>query len=113
MEKMTILTMKAFGDFDAEYDINLCIGDNEKIGIIRNALNSFCKTLPGCGQDIALAKYLNDYRYTEELTELLFRTNQFTLPQAKDFVKFLHQNCGSSSVFVYEDTFGLENITQI
>lgn len=109
---MKILKMKAFGDFDSPYDINICAGEGNRIEKIKEILNNFCKSLPGCEQDVSLSIYLADDHYFATLTAQLVNAGCFSDEKAKDFVTMVYNQC-ISSVYVYKDTFEAELITEI
>lgn len=64
---MTILMMKAFGDFAEPYDINIAVGEEQKIQGICRVLNKFCKELLGSERDVKLSYYLNKDDVANEL----------------------------------------------
>ncbi len=110
---IAILKMKAWGDFDEPYDINVAAGDAQSVSEICTTLNNYCSMLPGCGQDIRLSKYLEDDDYAERLVNMLTVFSRFSENQAIDFVAELNRLCNGINVCVYKDTFSVDNIIQI
>lgn len=110
---MTILMMKAFGDFDARYDINIAVGDNARVSAICEVLNGYCKELPGCEQDVRLSAYLANIQCVNELVGRLTTNALFSEYQAKKFVEKLATICVNHWVYVYSNTFTVEEVPQI
>ena len=110
---MKILEMKCFGDFDSVYNINLGVGEESRIQQIEKVLNDFCKTLPGCDNDVKLIEYLNDKNYNNVLIKNLVEADCFSSQQALDFVKSITEKCKIHWVYVYSDTFIVEDIETI
>ena len=104
--------MNAFGDFDSPYDINICVGEKDRIEKIQNVLNEFCKSLPCCEQDVSLSKYLSDKQYFKDLVQRLVDADCFIASRAKDFVMLVHKKC-ESGVYVYKDTFSVEFVVEV
>lgn len=109
---MKILKMNAFGDFDSPYDINVCVGEKDRIEKIQNVLNEFCKSLPGCEQDVSLSKYLSDKQYFKDLVQRLVDADCFIESRAKDFAMLVYKKC-ESGVYVYKDTFSVEFVVEV
>ena len=110
---IAILKMKAYGDFDEPYDINIAAGNRDKVLGVCGILISFCELLPGCSQDVKLAKYLNDEEYVDRLMGMLIMLSCFSTQQAKMFIEKLRSLCDGPSVYVYKDTFSVDEIEQI
>jgi len=109
---MTILKMEAFGDFDSPYDINLCVGEKERIEKVCDVLNEFCRALPCCEQDVKLRNCLADKNHFNTLIRLLVEADCFSEKRAKDFVMILCKKC-EFGVYVNKNTFSSELIVEI
>ena len=110
---MTILKMKAWGDFDVPYEVNVGAGDNGRIRWICRILNEFCEQLPGCDKDIKLSVYLSELEYSNILVNRLVDAGQFTAEQAKGFVEKLENICADHWSYVYADMFTYEDVEAI
>lgn len=110
---MTILKMQAYGDFDVPYEIDVAVGNEHRVHEMCKRLNDFCKLLPGCEQDVKLSKYLEDREYADKLAHTLVGSGMFSTRQAIEFVTRLRNLCQNSSVYVYEDTFTVNDTIQI
>ena len=109
---MTVLQVKAFGDFDYPYTVDVCCGEKERIDQITKMLNDFCKSLPECEQDVRLSNYLNNSKVERELRQWLILHN-FSFQQAADFLDKLTEVCENETVYIYKDTFSSNEIMQI
>ena len=110
---MKILEMKCYGDFDSVYTVNLGVGEDSRIQQIEKVLNDFCATLPGCDNDVKLIEYLNSKNYTNTLLNSLVEVNCFSSQQALDFINSIIEKCKIHWVYVYSDTFIVEDIETI
>ena len=110
---IAILKMKVFADFDEQYDVNVAAGNRDKIVGVCRVLNNFCEFLPGCEQDVELSKYLEDKEYAERLSGMLNVLCCFSTRKAIEFVELLKRLCEGPRVYVYKDTFTVEEIVQL
>lgn len=110
---ISILQIRAYGDFNEPYEINIAAGDSEKIYSVCRVLNTFCRNLPGCDQDVKLSTYLEDHEYIDQLTDRLVERNLFSKQQAVLFVEKLNGLCKGNSVYVYENAFRVDDVVQI
>ena len=109
---MTVLQVKAFGDFDCPYTVSVCCGEKERIDQIAKMLNDFCKSLPECDKDVRLSNYLNNNKVVRELRQWLILHN-FSYQQAEDFLDKLTEVCENEAVYIYKDAFSSDEIMQI
>lgn len=110
---ISILKMKAFGDFEVPYEIDVAAGDHDRVHKISEVLNNYCKTLPGCAQDVKLAMYLDNRDYADKLAHQFIGRGIFSTQQAIDFVEGLKHLCEGHYVYVYEDVFTVNNVVQV
>jgi hypothetical protein len=110
---MKVLKMKAWGDFDTPYHVNVAAGDDDKIQKACNVLSEFCKALPGCDQDVELKKYLEKREDRNRLQYLLTGDNLFSPMQAVVLVNEIQHLCDTNCAYIRGNMFMCEQMIQI
>ena len=111
--KISILKMRAWADFDMPYEIDIAAGDFDRVYKFSRVLNTFCRQLPGCAQDVKLSKYLEDKEYAEQLMHQFIGFELLSTKQAITFVEKLKSLCKGHNVYVYENAFIVNDVVQI
>ncbi len=111
---MFILKVRAFGDFDVSYDIDLAVfEEKEKSDESCKVLNEFCRSLDGCNQDIKLSKYLVHSNWVEKLKKALEENTEMCDSQISSLVQILVSLCKENSIYIYPDIFFVNTIMGI
>ena len=109
---MYILKLKAIGDYNTKYFINISTSNDAQFIIdVKIALNNFCSSLEGVDTCIRMSRYL-----CEEEIEKKF--NDFILPlmeyyRAKQLFDKIKDVCDKNYVYLCSDSFELEDVVSL
>ena len=111
---MAIISMVAFGDFDERYNVNIVDIQNKELStLVCSVLNSFCLSLPGCGKDVLMSKYLVHEEWKEKLRQKLHKETGLSYTDIILIVSKIVNVCINHNIYIYSDTFSWEDILSI
>lgn len=109
---MHVLTVRAFGDFDSPYEINVCASTNkELLNHVANTLNSACKNHPECNNDCPFIDILDTGKFKREI--MLNLTDKMSREQATNIIDIVYDICKHNSVYIYPEVFVVDTVLTI
>lgn len=106
---MTALKMRAFSQFD-NIEVQVVIGEENKIVQAQNVLNQFCNQQDDCNRDVRLLDCINRGSNTETLVANLISKCNMTSEQAHNLLHRIVDCCHANYVYMYTNMFSTANI---
>lgn len=106
---MTALKMRAFSAFD-NIDVQVIVGNEEKVKNICEVLNNFCKAQPECNQGLRLVDCMDRDDNVAKLMSLMVKNCDVSKEQASAILDRVRDCCFENYVYVYTNMFSVKEI---
>lgn len=106
---MVALKMRAFDQF-SDTEVQVTIGEEEKMDKIKTVLNRFCYGHPQCNRDVKMTEFLNHSNNNELLIDNLVKQANITNEQAVNLLNRVRDCCVTNYVYVYSNMFSISAI---
>lgn len=106
---MTALKMRAFNQFD-NIEVQVVIGEEQKISQVQNALNQFCNLQEGCNRDVRLLDCINRENNADSLISSFVTKCDMTAEQAQNLLHRIIDCCHTNYVYMYTNMFSTASV---
>lgn len=106
---MTALKMRAFSQFD-NIEVQVIIGEEQKISKAQNVLNQFCNQQEGCNRDVRLLDCINRGNNADNLVSNFVTKCNMTAEQAQGLLHRIIDCCHANYVYMYTNMFSTVSI---